>query len=154
MVKSFFALAMVWLPRLLHALDQFHRARGRTHLALVDDIGEHVARRLFRARLVDPRQIVGLAARGPELQPLGPGVELLWWIAGLDLVVALLQPGIAEIADHIGDRGIAAVLGERYWRFELYQERDEGVDAETRMAHLDDVPQRAAVELARQQFQE
>jgi hypothetical protein len=109
----------------------------------VDDIGEHVARRLRGLGLVDTRQIVGLAATGPGLKALGPGVELLRRIAGLELVIALLQPRIDEVADDVGDRGIFAVLGEHDGRLELAQQCDEFRHAETVMPHLDHVTQRA-----------
>ena len=58
----------------LHALDEFHRAGWRAHLALVDDVSEDVARHFLRPGLVDFRQIVRLAATGPGLKALGPGV--------------------------------------------------------------------------------
>src|SRR5215475_14015938 len=77
--------------RLLHPLDQLHGARRRTHLALVDDIGEHVAWRFCGLGLVDARQVVRLAAAGPGLKTPGPGIELLGRVAGLQLVIALLQ---------------------------------------------------------------
>src|SRR6185503_563671 len=91
---------------LLHALDQLHRAGRCAHLALVDDVGEYVARRLLWLCGIDARQIVGLAAICPGLKALGPGVELFRRIAGLELVIALLQPRIDEVADDVGDRGI------------------------------------------------
>src|SRR6266404_3365489 len=84
--------------RLRDALDQFHRARRSAYLAFVDHIGEDVARGFVRFCRVDARQIVRLAAAGPQLESPRPGVELLGRIAGLDLVVTLLQPRIDEIA--------------------------------------------------------
>ena len=150
MVKSFFRFGHL----LFHALDQLHRAVRRADLALVDDVGEDVARRLLRGRLVNARQVVGFAAIGPELQPLGPGIELLRRIAGLDVVIALLQPRIDEVADDVGDRRIGAVLGEHDRRLELPQQCDEGRHAEAGVADLDHMAQRAPVHLARQQFEE
>ena len=46
------------------------------------------------------------------------------------------------------------MLGEHDGRFEFAQQRDEIGHAETVVAHLDHVTQRAAFELARQQFEE
>src|ERR1035438_1670089 len=100
--------------RLFHAFDQLYCAGGRAYLALVDDIGEHVARRFRGLGLVDARQIVRLAAAGPGLKPLRPGIELFRRITGLELVIALLQPQIDEIADDVGDRWIFAVLCEHH----------------------------------------
>jgi hypothetical protein len=81
MVKSFLAFA-ICRPALFDALDQFHRAGGCAYLAFVDHIGENIARRFFRLCGIDARQVVGLAAAGPELKPLGPGIERLRRIAG------------------------------------------------------------------------
>src|SRR5947208_11347181 len=80
----------------LHPLDQLHRAMRRAHLALVNDVSEDIARHLFWLGLVDLRQIVRFAATCPRLKTLGPGIELPWRIAGLDLVIALLQPRLDE----------------------------------------------------------
>src|SRR6185437_382252 len=98
--------------RLLHPLDQLHRTRRRADFAFVDHIGEHVARRLLRLCLVDLWQVVGFAALGPELQAPGPGIELFWRIAGLEVVIALLQAGIDKIGGDVGDRRVGAMLGE------------------------------------------
>src|SRR5579871_3924180 len=161
MVKSFFALAIVqtsrrvvFQERLLHALDQLHRTSRRADLALVNDIGEHVARGFLRLGLVNAWQVVGFAAPGPELQALGPCIELLRRIAGLEIVIALLQSRIDEISRDIRDRRVGAVLGKHHGRLEFTQQRNKGRSAETVVPYLDDVTQLAAVDLARQQLQE
>jgi hypothetical protein len=119
----------------------------------MNHIGEDVARRLLRLGRIDPRQIVGLAAGGPQLKPPGPGIELFRRIAGLDLVIAFLQPGVNEIADDIGDGRILAVLGEHDRRCELAQQRDKTGHTKAVVAHLDHMAQRAPLQLARQQFE-
>src|SRR5262245_53091041 len=116
MVKSRFALAMESIPvrcvliarkraalRELPSdpLDQLHRTCGRTHLAFMDDIGKDVARRLFCDRLVNARQVGRFTALSPKPEAAGPGIQLFRWVAGLDLVIALLQAGIDEVADHV-----------------------------------------------------
>ncbi len=118
----------------------------------MDHIGEHVSRSLLRRCCVDLRQVVGLAAAGPVLKPPGPGVELLRRIAGLQFVIALLQPGIDEVAGDVGDRRIFAMLGKHHGHLVLADERDEFGYAKAVVTHLDHMAQRAAVELARQQL--
>src|SRR5262249_55203278 len=98
------------------------------------------------------RQIVRVAAGGPKLETLRPSVQLLRRITGLDLVAAFLQPGIDEVADDIGDRGISVMFGIDDRRLELAQQRDKTRRAETVVANLHHMTQRAAVELARQQL--
>jgi hypothetical protein len=115
MVKSFLALAIE--TSLFHTFDQFHRAGGRAHLAFMDHIGEHVTRHLFRLGRIDARQIVRLAAAGPQLQPLRPGIELLRRIAGLDIVIALLQQRVNEISGDVGNGGLATVFGKHHRSF-------------------------------------
>src|SRR5437588_6472063 len=107
MVKSFFAFAMNHPSG--YSRDQFHGTGRRAHLAFVNDIREHVARFLLRLGLVDLRQVVGFASLGPGLKPLAPGVELLWRVAGLDLVIALLESRVDEITGDVGDRRIFAM---------------------------------------------
>src|SRR5262245_4805088 len=126
----------------------------RAHLALVDDIGEDVARHLLWLGLVDLRQVIRLATGGPRLKTLGPGIKLLWRIAGLDRVVTFLQPRIDEITGDVGYRRVLAVLGEHDRRLELPDQGDELGHAKTVVPDFDDMAQRAAVELARQQLQE
>src|SRR6185437_1052876 len=93
-------------------------------------------------------------AFGPELQPLGPGVELFRRIAGLEIIVALLQPRINEIGGNVRYRRIGAVLGEHDWRLDLAQQGDEGGRAKTVMPDFNDMAELAPVQLARQQFEE
>jgi hypothetical protein len=119
----------------------------------VDHIGKHVARRLLRFCVVDARQVVRFTAAGPGLKAFRPGVELLWRITGLQLVIALLQPGIDKVAGDVGDRWIFAVLGEHHRRLEFSQQRDELGHAKTVVPDLDHMAQRAPLERARQQFQ-
>ena len=79
MVKSFLAFAMrvpLEVPS-AHAFDQFHGAGRRPYFALVNHIGEDVARRFLGFCRVDARQIVGLATRGapPRHQSLAAAVD-------------------------------------------------------------------------------
>ena len=120
----------------------------------MDDVGEHVARRLLRLGRVDARQVVGFAACGPGLKPLRPGVELFRRIAGLEFVIALLQPRIDEIAGDVGDGWILAMFGENHRRLELPYQGDELRHREAVVPNFDDMAQRAAVEFARQQLEE
>ena len=134
---------------------QGHGACGCTHFAFMDDVGKDVARRGlgFRCR-ADPRQIGGLFAMRPGLQPAGPGVDLLRRIGRRYGVLAALQPGIDEVAGDVGDVWIFGVVGEYDRHFECPQQRNEVRRAETVMAHFDDVADRVAAEFIRQQFQE
>src|SRR6267154_653941 len=72
-------------------------------------------------RWIDARQVIQLATAGPRLKPLRPGIQRLRRIAGLDFVIALLQPRVNEIAGHVCDGGIAAVFDEHHRRCELPQ---------------------------------
>src|SRR5215472_361462 len=121
MVKSRFALAMGSRSKTLSSdsPDQLHRTCGRAHLAFMDDIGKDVARRLFCDHLVNARQVGRFTALSPKPEAAGPGIQLFRWVAGLDLIIALLQAGVNEVADHVRNCWIGAVFGEHDRRFEL-----------------------------------
>ena len=120
----------------------------------MDEIDEHVARRLLCLGFVDARQVGRLAALRPGLGARGRLVERLGRIAGLQLLISLLQSRVDEVAGEVGDGRIGGVLREHDRISELAQQRNESQRLEALVAHLDDVAQAVAVESLRQQFEE
>ena len=136
-------------------IDQRHRGGGRAHLALVDHVGEHVARCCLRRALrIDLVEILRHATRREGLEALGPGIQFLGRIAGRDRVLALLQAQIDEVGRDVGDARIGLVLGAHDRGVEFADQRDEGGVTETVMAHLDDVTQPQTILLFGQQLEE
>src|SRR5262249_34874708 len=80
------------------------------------------------------RQIVGLAALGPGFRARRPGVDLLQRVGGLDLVIALLQPRVDEVAGEIGDPWVFGVLGEDHRHGQFAQQIDDSRGAKAGMA--------------------
>src|SRR2546423_4635541 len=109
----------------------------------MDHIGEYVALDFLGLGGIDARQIVWFAAGGPDLQPLSPGIELLRRIAGLDIVIALLQPRVDEFARDVCYRRISTMFGEHNRRCEFSQQRNERWHAKAIVTHLDHMAQLA-----------
>jgi hypothetical protein len=107
-----------------HPVDQGHGGGRRAHLALVDDVGEHVARRLGRKRAPCRRtgRSSGWPPARPGLEPGRPGVQRRGRIGGLQIVRALLQAGVDEVRRSRRRFRIGRVLGED----RRYRARAEG----------------------------
>src|SRR5262252_2627656 len=125
-------------------LDQGHRSSRRADFALVNNIGENVARSAFtpaRPSRFDTGQIVRRSAFRPSAQAARPRLDLFRRISRRDGVLAALQPRINKRAGRIGYVGIFDVVCEHHWDGEAAQQRDEFNLAEAVMAHLDDMVQ-------------
>ena len=103
-------------PAFVALLRQFETpvvfAEHGTYPAIADVAADFVyARLLFRHGFIDAGQILRRAAGGPGLRPLGPLIERLRRVTGLQFLVALLQARIDEVRRDVGDLGIGVVLG-------------------------------------------
>src|SRR5712671_2021492 len=108
---------------------------GSAYLGAADEVDKAVAAGL--SRLI--------------AQALRPGVERIGGIAVGLIIGAAPQMGIDEIRGDL-EVGAAVVADERHLM--AAEQRDDGSGRDTRTAKFDDMPQRAAVDMTRQQFEE
>ena len=92
---------------------------------------------------VDVGRIGRRIARCPGAKPAHPAIERTGRIALGLAGFGPAQPGVDEISGHIVERRMGVGIDERGGDLMAPQQRDEGRHDEARVAHLDDVAQRA-----------
>src|SRR6266446_6223242 len=96
-------------------------------------------------------KVIADVVRRSFAQALRPGVERLGRIAGGLVIGASPQMGIDEIR---GDLEIGAAVVDDERHLMAAEQLDDGSGRDTRTAEFDNMPQRAAVDMTRQQFEE